>query len=208
MQIQCAQCHDHKTEKWKQDDFRKFTACFMTMRPRPVGDMMAKGKLRKVDLQDMNRPMMARGKKQQGRNEFLSYPPAALDEPVLDRVEDIGDPDLETGLLADLPEGRLLTGFAGIGRALRQGPGQGVAIAPPCPDDEGRGAVVEPNDDAAGRCRGARPQARHGAGAAMDRRVDPAMLEPVHSYATLGRGRPPTARRGDAARIARQSPRR
>ena len=56
---------------------RKFTACFMTVRPRPVGDMMAAGKLRKVDVQDVNRPMVARGKKQQGRNEFLSYPPAA-----------------------------------------------------------------------------------------------------------------------------------
>ena len=24
VQIQCAQCHDHKTEKWKTDDFRRF----------------------------------------------------------------------------------------------------------------------------------------------------------------------------------------
>src|SRR5579863_95574 len=28
MQIQCAQCHDHPTEKWKQQDFRRFAACF------------------------------------------------------------------------------------------------------------------------------------------------------------------------------------
>jgi hypothetical protein len=28
VQIQCAQCHDHKTEKWTQKDFRQFTACF------------------------------------------------------------------------------------------------------------------------------------------------------------------------------------
>ena len=28
VQIQCAQCHDHKTEKWKQQDFDKFAACF------------------------------------------------------------------------------------------------------------------------------------------------------------------------------------
>lgn len=28
VQIQCAQCHDHKTEKWTQQDFKQFTACF------------------------------------------------------------------------------------------------------------------------------------------------------------------------------------
>lgn len=28
VQIQCAQCHDHKTEKWTQQDFQQFTACF------------------------------------------------------------------------------------------------------------------------------------------------------------------------------------
>lgn len=28
VQIQCAQCHDHKTEAWKQQDFRQFAAFF------------------------------------------------------------------------------------------------------------------------------------------------------------------------------------
>ncbi len=28
VQIQCAQCHDHKTEAWKKDDFKQFTAFF------------------------------------------------------------------------------------------------------------------------------------------------------------------------------------
>lgn len=28
VQIQCAQCHDHNTEKWTQKDFKQFTACF------------------------------------------------------------------------------------------------------------------------------------------------------------------------------------
>ena len=36
VQIQCAPCHDHKTEKWKQTDFRSFTACFVTSRPRQL----------------------------------------------------------------------------------------------------------------------------------------------------------------------------
>ena len=44
----------------------------------------------------------------------LVDPGPALDEPVLDRVEDVGDPDLETGLLGDLAEGRLLARLAGV----------------------------------------------------------------------------------------------
>jgi hypothetical protein len=36
VQIQCAQCHDHKTEKWKQDDFRQFAACFVKTYPTYV----------------------------------------------------------------------------------------------------------------------------------------------------------------------------
>ena len=36
VQIQCAQCHDHKTEKWKQDDFKQFAACFSKTWPTYV----------------------------------------------------------------------------------------------------------------------------------------------------------------------------
>lgn len=36
VQIQCAQCHDHKTEAWKQDDFASFAASFAEVRLRPV----------------------------------------------------------------------------------------------------------------------------------------------------------------------------
>jgi hypothetical protein len=32
VRIQCAQCHDHKTEKWTQDDFRRLAACFIKTR--------------------------------------------------------------------------------------------------------------------------------------------------------------------------------
>lgn len=32
VQIQCAQCHDHKTEAWKQSDFQKFAACFQELK--------------------------------------------------------------------------------------------------------------------------------------------------------------------------------
>ena len=39
---------------------------------------------------------------------------AGLDEPVLDRVQRAGDPDLEPGLLGDLAQGRLLGRLAGV----------------------------------------------------------------------------------------------
>ncbi|MFO0612448.1 MAG: DUF1549 domain-containing protein [Polyangiaceae bacterium] len=36
VQIQCAQCHDHKSEKWKQADFNGFAATFTHVAPKPV----------------------------------------------------------------------------------------------------------------------------------------------------------------------------
>jgi hypothetical protein len=36
VQIQCAQCHDHKTDSWKQRQFHEFAAFFSGMRPRNV----------------------------------------------------------------------------------------------------------------------------------------------------------------------------
>jgi hypothetical protein len=56
VQIQCAQCHDHKTEKWKQDDFRRFAACFVRTR----SEVLDKGKTmgrKRVDVVDIGRPL-------------------------------------------------------------------------------------------------------------------------------------------------------
>lgn len=79
VQIQCAQCHDHKTEKWKQDDFRRFTACFMNTRPRPVDTGKIKG-LRRVELVDIRRPFVPRrGKKAGNGAEYAQAQPMALD---------------------------------------------------------------------------------------------------------------------------------
>ncbi len=83
VQIQCAQCHDHKTEKWKQEDFRRFTACFVAVRPFPLDRGMVKG-LRRVDVEDVNRPVMRFGKNAQGFAEYLSVPPATLDGKEID----------------------------------------------------------------------------------------------------------------------------
>ncbi|HEY2412598.1 MAG TPA: DUF1549 domain-containing protein [Pirellulaceae bacterium] len=33
VQLQCAQCHDHKTEKWTQNDYKQFTAFFVKTWP-------------------------------------------------------------------------------------------------------------------------------------------------------------------------------
>jgi hypothetical protein len=84
VQIQCAQCHDHKTEKWKQDDFRRFTACFVNSRPRPlVADKMAKDY--RVELIDLNRPFTPRGRNAKAlaaaKNvaQYITAQPAALD---------------------------------------------------------------------------------------------------------------------------------
>ncbi len=56
VQIQCAQCHDHKTEKWKQDDFRRFAACFARARAKPL-EAKQMGGIRRVELQDLPRAL-------------------------------------------------------------------------------------------------------------------------------------------------------
>jgi hypothetical protein len=55
VQIQCAQCHDHKTEKWTQKDFQAFAAAFMRTRPVPLETGLAMGSVRRVDLRDLDR---------------------------------------------------------------------------------------------------------------------------------------------------------
>ena len=32
LQLQCARCHDHKYEQWKQDEFNGFAAWFNTLK--------------------------------------------------------------------------------------------------------------------------------------------------------------------------------
>jgi hypothetical protein len=56
VQIQCAQCHDHKTEKWTQKDFQSLAAAFVRTRLAPLDRGPAMGKVRRVELQDLDRP--------------------------------------------------------------------------------------------------------------------------------------------------------
>ncbi len=56
VQIQCAQCHDHKTEKWTQGDFQSFAAAFARTRPVPLDPgPPPKGAVKRVELRDLDR---------------------------------------------------------------------------------------------------------------------------------------------------------
>ncbi|MEO8796645.1 MAG: DUF1549 and DUF1553 domain-containing protein [Polyangiaceae bacterium] len=58
VQIQCAQCHDHKTEKWKQTDFRSFAAIFNHTKRELVDKAKTPG-TRKLDVVDVDRNVRA-----------------------------------------------------------------------------------------------------------------------------------------------------
>jgi hypothetical protein len=51
VQIQCAQCHDHKSEKWTQNDFKQFTACFAKTWGKPYDRNLVVG-IHRVDTTD------------------------------------------------------------------------------------------------------------------------------------------------------------
>ncbi|AKV00863.1 hypothetical protein AKJ09_07526 [Labilithrix luteola] len=52
VQIQCAQCHDHKTEKWTQNDFRRFSSAFLHARSTPLDKGNTMGNVKRVKLDD------------------------------------------------------------------------------------------------------------------------------------------------------------
>ena len=56
VQIQCAQCHDHKTEKWTQKDFQPFAAAFVRTRLVPLDGGKAMGEVKRVEVRDLDRP--------------------------------------------------------------------------------------------------------------------------------------------------------
>ncbi|MGO9837055.1 MAG: DUF1549 and DUF1553 domain-containing protein [Polyangiaceae bacterium] len=56
VQIQCAQCHDHKTEKWTQKDFQSFAAAFTRTRLVPIDPAPMKGSVKRVEVRDLDRP--------------------------------------------------------------------------------------------------------------------------------------------------------
>jgi hypothetical protein len=54
VQIQCAQCHDHKTEAWKQTDFQSFASAMSRVRIEPVD--RTKGQMGVFEVADAARP--------------------------------------------------------------------------------------------------------------------------------------------------------
>jgi hypothetical protein len=54
VQIQCAQCHDHKTEKWTQKDFQGFAAAFVRTRLVPLDKGKNMGEVKRVELHDLD----------------------------------------------------------------------------------------------------------------------------------------------------------
>jgi len=54
VQIQCAQCHDHKSEEWKQTDFRGMAATFTRMRFAPVD--RSQGEMPVFEIESASRP--------------------------------------------------------------------------------------------------------------------------------------------------------
>lgn len=81
VQIQCAQCHDHMTEKWTTGDFRRFAAAFARTRVSAVEDK-EKGMMRAFEVSDGEKARP--GKKATAeQREIATLEPAALDGTVL-----------------------------------------------------------------------------------------------------------------------------
>jgi len=86
VQIQCAQCHDHKSEKWKQEDFRKFSAAFLHAKVEPL-EGKQKGLVRRVELTSAGR-VPPRFAKNADVAPIARAKPTALDGTDLDKGAD------------------------------------------------------------------------------------------------------------------------
>ena len=87
VQIQCAQCHDHKTEKWKQSDFQAFASCFSRTQLVVLDKGKTMGNVRRVALRDANRPL-PRFTKNPELSPIAKAQPAALDGTDLSKTGD------------------------------------------------------------------------------------------------------------------------
>jgi hypothetical protein len=78
VQVQCAQCHDHPTEKWTQQDFRRLAACFTRTRVEPIDKGKVMGK-RRVLIEDLNHPIKQGIKQNPDLRDYIFARPTALD---------------------------------------------------------------------------------------------------------------------------------
>jgi hypothetical protein len=77
IQIQCAQCHDHKTEAWTMDQFRGLAATFIQTRGVPV-EKREQGEMRVLEVKDTPRAKLG-PKATEGMRAIVDVPPKALD---------------------------------------------------------------------------------------------------------------------------------
>ncbi len=77
IQIQCAQCHDHKTEAWKMEQFQGLAAAFVQTRGVPV-ESRQKGEMRVIEVKDTPRAKLGR-KAPDTVRAIANIPPRALD---------------------------------------------------------------------------------------------------------------------------------
>lgn len=77
IQIQCAQCHDHKTEAWTMGQFRGLAAAFIQTRGIPV-EKREKGEMRVLQVKDAPRAKLGR-KATDGMRAIADVAPRALD---------------------------------------------------------------------------------------------------------------------------------
>lgn len=82
VQIQCAECHDHPTESWTQDDFRRFTSAFVRVDGRRP-DMGRGMGLRRIELTDVD-GVTRRMRRRMKKTGYGAETPTALDGTVLD----------------------------------------------------------------------------------------------------------------------------
>ncbi len=78
VQIQCAQCHDHKTENWTTDQFQSFAAVFTRVRAEPA-DEREKGMMREVEISNVEKPRKLGPKAPAELRAIASHEPKALD---------------------------------------------------------------------------------------------------------------------------------
>jgi hypothetical protein len=74
IQIQCAQCHDHKTDQWKRVQFHELAAFFARVRERPIRDDKMKGPPVGVELISTPRGEHEMPDKDDPKKKYLTHP--------------------------------------------------------------------------------------------------------------------------------------
>jgi hypothetical protein len=88
VQLQCAQCHDHKTEKWTRKDFQGFAAAFVRTRLIPLDQGNPMGAIKRVEVRDLDRAA-PRFAKMADLEPILKASPIALDGDDLSGVDGV-----------------------------------------------------------------------------------------------------------------------